>query len=133
MRLKLLRMPTSSAGATPGDLYVDDKWFCYTLEDAIRPPWRKEAGKTAIPMGWYRIEISYSPRFQVRMPLLVDVPGFSGIRIHPGNGIADTDGCLLVGTHRGVNQITGSRAAYDRLFQAIVAAGDCDIKIFDPD
>lgn len=133
MRLTLRRMPTTAAGATPGDLYVEGRWFCYTLEDAIREPWRKEPGKTAIPMGWYRVQINYSPRFQVYMPMLLDVPHFSGIRIHPGNTVADTDGCLLVGTTRGLNQLQGSRVAYDRLFQAIRDGGDCDIKIFDPD
>lgn len=133
MRLTLRRMPTSPAGATAGDLYADGKWLCYILEDAIRPPWKKEAGRTAIPMGWYKIEISMSPRFGVRMPMLLNVPGFSGIRIHPGNRIADTDGCLLPGTTRGVNQVQGSRVAYDRLFSMIEAAGECDIKIFDPE
>lgn len=54
-------------------------------------------GRTAIPAGRYRVEISFSNRFKRDLPILLNVPGFSGIRIHPGNRHVDTEGCLLPG------------------------------------
>lgn len=59
---------------------------------------RKEVyGKTAIPTGHYQVEITYSHRFKRLLLILVSVPGFAGIRIHPGNRHIDTEGCLLPG------------------------------------
>ena len=53
--------------------------------------------QTAIPLGRYRLSITPSARFKEDLPLLADVPGFEGIRIHAGNTHEDTEGCLLVG------------------------------------
>lgn len=134
LEMVLRRHPTTPAGATLGDLSLGGRWFCYTLEDAIRPPWEKKAGATAVPMGWYQVQITFSPRFKVRMPMIdVDPRFFTGIRIHVGNDIKDTDGCLLVGMTKGVNNVYNSRVAYDRLFAALEAAGGVGhIRIFDP-
>ena len=51
----------------------------------------------AIPAGFYRIRLTYSPKFQEILPLLDGVIGRSGIRIHAGNTIEHTTGCILVG------------------------------------
>lgn len=111
-------------GATLGDLYIEGVWECATLEDTVRP--EKIKGETAIPVGEYEILLTMSPRFKRVLPLLVDVPGFDGIRIHPGNTADDTEGCLLVGekviTHGGVPFLTHSRRAFERLFARLEEA-----------
>lgn len=120
MQLLLEREP-SAAGCTLGRLYVDGKHECFTLEDAvcIGP---KVPGQTAIPAGRYRVTITLSNRFQRMLPLVEDVPNFTGIRIHPGNTAADTDGCILVGQGRAVDSVTGSRLAMAALQPKIAGA-----------
>jgi hypothetical protein len=113
---------------TFGSLYVDGKWLCYTLEDAVRGS--KIAGKTAIPAGTYQVIISFSPRFGRDMPILLNVPKFSGVRIHSGNTEDDTDGCLLVGLDRTEDRLVDSRAAYRVLFNKIKAALDSGEEVF---
>ena len=51
----------------------------------------------AIPDGFYRVRMTYSPRFQEVLPILDGVIGRTGIRIHAGNTIEHTEGCILVG------------------------------------
>src|SRR3990167_2920504 len=97
MIVRLMREP-SREGATHGSLYVDGQWLCWTLEDEIRDV--KVAGQTAIPAGTYPVRVTTSQRFQRRTPELLEVPGFSAIRIHGGNTVADTEGCVLVGKDR---------------------------------
>ena len=88
-------------------------------------------GKTAIPYGRYKVEITYSNRFKRQMPILIGVPGFAGIRIHPGNTHLNTEGCLLPGMKYGQENgeyIVGtSRVASDRLqshIAAVLAKGE---------
>lgn len=108
-------------------LYIDDKLECHILEDVPRAV--KIHGKTCIPAGTYKIIITKSPRFGVMMPLLLNVPGFSGVRIHPGNVAEDTEGCLLPGI-AGVNKVTDSRAAYRLLYDKIETALGCNEQVF---
>lgn len=104
---------------TIGKMYVDGVDQCYTLEDVVRPDGVKIYGETAIPNGRYRVIINRSNRFKCDMPLLLDVPNFTGIRIHPGNTAADTHGCILVGLEQRESALIGSRLAYDALFHKI--------------
>lgn len=92
-----------------GRLSVDGKFICYTLEDGVRVS--KIPGITAIPRGNYRVIKNYSYRFKREMLQLVDVPGFTGIRIHAGNTAKDTEGCILVGLTAGDEEIYRSREA----------------------
>jgi len=93
MELFLQRREPSERG-TLGDLFGNGVWCSFTLEDPKRS--KKIAGDTCIPAGTYKIVMSYSNRFQRILPLLLDVPGFEGIRIHGGNTKEDTHGCILV-------------------------------------
>jgi len=89
---------------TIGELLIEDKKFCDTLEDKVRFTWvlgkivgSKVFGKTAIPTGRYEVVLTYSERFKRILPLLLKVPQFESIRIHGGNTEADTEGCPLIG------------------------------------
>jgi hypothetical protein len=118
----LLRRTDKNPECTIGELYVGGRFECYTLEDAARPDGVKVYGETAIPPGDYAVDITMSPRFKRLLPLLINVQGFIGVRIHPGNTAADTDGCVLVGRTKGVNRIGESRLAFDALFAKLQAA-----------
>lgn len=120
MELLLQRQP-SADGCTLGVLFVDGVRECWTLEDVVRSG-SKVPGQTAIPAGRYRVVITLSNRFGRQLPLLCDVPGFEGIRIHPGNIAANTDGCVLVGQDKAVDSILGSRLALAALQPKIAGA-----------
>lgn len=123
MKLEL-RRTTFTPNSTIGELSIDGVMECFTLEDVVRPDGVKIAGETAIPPGTYTIDITMSPRFGQMMPLLVNVQRFVGIRIHPGNIAAETDGCILVGTSKAVDFIGHSKDAYAALFPKLKAAKD---------
>ena len=76
----------------------------------------------AIPEGHYAVVISWSPKFRQWLPILLGVPGFKGIRIHAGNTVEDTQGCILVGENRQKGMVLNSRTALTRVKQAIVEA-----------
>ena len=120
MEIVVKRQPSAN-GCTIGSMSIDGVFECYTLEDVVRPAGEKVYGQTAIPPGRYRIQLTMSNRFKTVLPLLENVPNFEGVRIHPGNTAADTDGCILVGQSKTSNSIGGSRAAFDRLFARLQA------------
>ena len=92
----LLKRDEFHSDRTIGQLFVGDEFECYTLEDVVREG-PKVPRETAIPTGTYEVILNESPRFKKVLPRLVDVPGFTGILIHGGNGPEDTSGCILVG------------------------------------
>lgn len=104
MELRLARTDRHQT-RTVGQLFVNDKWECYTLEDAVRDDPNpvtpeneaKVPGRTAIPLGQYQVVAALSPKFGPNTLTLLNVPGFTYIRIHAGNRDTDTEGCLLVG------------------------------------
>ena len=123
MKMKLIRdRKHSPSGCLYGNLYVNDKPECWTLEDVEREV--KIPGKTAIPVGVYEVIITPSNRFKRDLPLLLNVPNFSGVRIHTGNAAADTEGCILVGDAPDPAEewLGQSRAAFSRLFPKIQSA-----------
>lgn len=113
----LLQRTAYSDKSTIGELFLDGEFFCYTLEDTVRKV--KKAGETAIPAGTYEVVINYSPRFKQKMPLLLGVPRFEGVRIHAGNKAEDTEGCILVGYVKAQDFIGQSRMAYEALFRKL--------------
>ncbi len=110
---------------TIGDLYIDGVWFSNVLEDVDRGLSNdmteeeikkiKVYGKTAIPKGTYKVEVTYSPKFKRYLPILLNVKGFSGIRVHSGNTHEDTLGCLLVGFNKEKGKVLNSRVTSDKL------------------
>ncbi|WP_372918743.1 DUF5675 family protein [Sandarakinorhabdus sp.] len=118
MNLTLTRR-ASANGWTLGALAVDNVHQCWTCEDVVPPDGVKIPGRTAIPAGLYQVVITWSNRFQRDLPLLVDVPGFVGIRIHSGNKADDTEGCILPGQAHTAGGVTGSRLAFAPLFDTL--------------
>ena len=108
MKLLLKRLHKTS-NSTIGELSVDGKFECYTLEDVERES--KIYGKTAIPKGTYEIVITMNNRFKIVLPLLLKVPNFEGVRIHAGNYAKDTEGCILLGQTRSLDFIGNSKKA----------------------
>ena len=109
---------------TIGKLYIKEDpdsppaYFCDTLE----PTWRdyahggyKVKGHSAIPEGRYPVVVSWSPRFEQWLPLLLHVPRFEGIRIHAGNTCCDTAGCILLGENREVGKVLDSQRYVNQL------------------
>lgn len=141
MRLRVARR-WFTATSTVGQLYVDEVAECFTLEDVVRRDpdpttpanEAKVPGRTAIPAGRYRVVLSPSRRFREVLPELLDVPGFTAVRIHAGNTDADTEGCLLVGRERLPDHIGMSRAALTALLSKLhegVAQGEVWLVIED--
>ena len=121
-------------GYTISRLYINGELFCNALEDEDRGlrqdmtineiKKRKVYGATAIPSGSYECVNTYSNRFQKNLPLLKDVPGFDGIRIHSGNTANDTEGCILPGRNTQKGMVTESRVWTEKLIKLMKAAWD---------
>ena len=130
---------------TIGRLYINGKFFCNTLEDmdrglkqsdpitTIRK--KKVYGETAIPTGKYKIEMNVvSPKYSAvkwyqdlckgKMPRLLNVPGFEGVLIHPGNTPLDTFSCILVGENKVKGKLINSRETFKNLYKQLRTAAD---------
>ncbi|MDN0079315.1 DUF5675 family protein [Bacteroides gallinaceum] len=122
MELSLQRIVKDKA-YTLGKLRIDGEEFCHTLEPRWREPEAKKVkGRTAIPEGRYPVVITRSPKFKQWLPLLLHVPKFEGIRIHAGNTVEDTAGCILVGECQEPGILTDSSLWVEKLKQRIVEA-----------
>ncbi len=130
MKLTLKRTDFT-ADSTIGNLYINDKFFSYVLEDKdrgltqsmniIEIKARKVFGLTAIPYGTYKVILSMSNRFKRLMPEILNVKGFEGIRIHRGNTAANSLGCLIVGLKKSPNSVYESTAAETALMRVLQA------------
>lgn len=117
---------------TIGKMYINGIYLCDTLEDTVRVLNTKEDkiyGETAIPEGTYEVRLTYSPKFKRVMPEVLDVPFFTHIRIHPGNTIKDTEGCILVGYNTIKGKVTSSRIAMNKLMEELNHSTYIEIEI----
>ncbi len=108
-----------------GKLFIDGRYFGETLEDTDRELEKggvKVYGESAIPRGRYPVVVSVSRRFGREMPEVLDVPEFSGIRIHGGNTEHDTLGCPLLGQVRTATGVANCKGINDRLLMTLKAA-----------
>lgn len=114
---------------TIGRLYINGLYFCDTLEDKDRGlyDWLSEGyikeikvkHQTAIPYGIYKVLWSYSPKYRRMMPEVLNVKGFSGIRIHSGNTADDSSGCILLGFNKEVGKVLDSRKTCKKFYEII--------------
>ena len=118
---------------TISKVYINGRYFgCNALEDTDRGllqtmqitelQRRKIKGKTAIPRGYYDVRITYSPKYKRMMPLVVDVPAFSGIRLHSLNKPEDSEGCIGFGKNDKVGWISDSKYWTDKICRLIESA-----------
>jgi hypothetical protein len=110
MKLKLHRRFLGET-YTIGSLFDEfGTLICDTIEDKVRD-YNKDGdlldagetkifGETAIPYGTYEVDLTWSPKFKRLLPLVKNVPHFTGIRIHRGNTAGDSHGCILPGENK---------------------------------
>lgn len=132
-----------------GKLYIDNEYFCDTIEDkdrnlddsmteqAIRS--KKVYAETAIPTGTYRVTLNVqSPKFKNQatyafckgyLPRLLDVKGFDGILIHIGNTQYNSAGCILVGQNKVVGRVINSTETFKKLYAKLDEANKRGEKI----
>lgn len=139
MEIKLIRK-YYQAKYTIGRLYVNNRFF----SDCLEPPSQhltercsmdtiqnaKNKGYRAIPTGRYRILITRSRRFGRWLPLLMNVKGFEGIRIHAGNKPEDTKGCILLGFNRRKGYVLDSTRCVLTLVKMMTEAMEKGEKVF---
>lgn len=138
----LLKRTVKAQDYTIGDLYIDNVFFCNTLEDTDRGLSQTQSlseilskkvyGKTAIPYGAYRIDMdTVSPEFKDRswakpyggkLPRLMDVKGYEGVLIHTGNKPEDTLGCILVGINKVKGSVANSTEYFHKLMTVLLNA-----------
>ena len=130
---------------TLGQVSSDGVFFCYSLEDPVREEigangyfWERRMkipGKTAIPSGRYPVIAWQSPRFGRLLPLIQNVPDFSGILMHAGNDTDDTEGCPLLGAKRDMRgRVWDCAAVVAEMTRRVRAAGagNCWIEVTNP-
>ena len=132
LHLILLRKYRKEA-YTIGQLYNGNTYLCNTVEDTDRGLHSNMAaaqiaklkikGQTAIPTGSYKVEVTDSPKFKRPLPLVLNVPGFSGIRIHRGQNANSTEGCIIPGENTATGRVTNSEK-YEKLIVAAIAAAE---------
>ena len=123
MSALLVKRTSLGTVCTQGELWLDGRLFCYTLEPAkAEPPVKPRA----IPPGVYKFEIVPSEEFGFPVLLLEQIPDFEGVEVHPGNFPSDTRGCILVGRLAGTNAVYESREAFKSLMD-LVSPGTIEI------
>lgn len=134
---------------TIGKLYIDGMYFSDTIEDKDRnlsQEMSKEYiskvkiyGETAIPIGTYKVNMnivsqkfkgkSWAKPYEGKVPRLEEVPGYSGVLIHPGNTADDSLGCILVGENKVKGQVVNSQSTFHKLMDILKKGQDITITI----
>ena len=132
---------------TIGHLYIDNRYFCDTLEDPDRGLQQnmplseiariKVKGDTCIPYGEYNLTLNvisakysdikkypYTAIAKGKMPRIMNIPGFEGVLIHAGNTQKDTMGCLLVGENKVKGQVINSQSTWKKLYKILQEANN---------
>ena len=140
----LLKRKFKGETYTIGDLYIDGKFFCNTIEDKVRELPEtcpntprgiscsckgKVYAETAIPAGSYKISMVMSPKFGRVLPCLHNVPHFIGILIHSGTTEKDSAGCIIVGDNTVPGKVLNSRMTSDKLNLLLATEKDISIEI----
>lgn len=127
--------------STIGEMYIDGKFFCYTLEDKDRALYQSQSvdeikkvkvqDNTAIPYGKYFITLSPTTLKGVgeldgKLLSIEDVKGFASIKIHSGNTKEHTRGCILVGETKSKNFIGNSKKTVAKLMTTCYKAFEKD-------
>ncbi len=128
MQITITRPVIQDIPYTIGELSVDGVHLSQVMEDRDRGIYQADSlqyieslkvmHETAIPYGTYTVVMSYSNKFQKYLPEILNVPGFTGIRIHSGNTQVDTSGCPLPGV-RSKNTVINSKAICTKLIALI--------------
>jgi hypothetical protein len=136
----VLKRDTFTDKSTIGTLSINGKVECFILEDKDRGLTDsmtleevnklKIYGETAIPYGKYEIDITFSFRFKRLLPILKNVKGYEGIRIHTGNKAVDTHGCLLPARKKSIDAVFESTIAFNALFAKLTKAKEAKEKIY---
>ena len=117
---------------TMGLLFIDGVYFCDTIEDKYRGQNLKNtkvANETCIPYGVYTVKITYSPKYKKNMPQILDVPYFTGVRIHSGNSAKDSSGCVIVGIKSQNGEVAQSRKTCNALMSRLETSNVIKIDI----
>ena len=129
---------------TIGDLSINGKFFCNTIEDTVRELpavcpntpngcsctcKEKIYARTAIPAGTYKVTFQYSPKNKKKMQYLNAVPHFLGILIHSGNTESDSAGCIIVGNNTVKGKVLESRTTFQKLYSILESESDITIQI----
>ena len=133
MKLKVVREVKTEV-STIGRLFINEKFFCYTLEDKDRGlkqtdtllyiQAKKIFGVTAIPFGNYELIVNLSPKFKRMLPRILNIKGFDGVLMHRGNSADHSLGCILVGYKKGENAIFDSTKAENDLVNLLLLHKD---------
>jgi len=120
MKLRLERFLLNET-CTIGRLFIEDNFECYTLE----LPVVDGLPGSAIPTGIFPVVNLFSPKFNRKVPHIMEIPGRSEIEMHFGNTVEDTNGCVLLGetwVESNPCFIGGSRMAFEQLYMKFTAA-----------
>ncbi len=138
MKLKLKRIYFSPT-YTIGKLYIDNVFFCDTIEDVNRDLNKdgditdtgegKVYAETCIPFGTYSVIVNRSPKLRRDLPRLLNVPSFDGILIHRGTSQKSSAGCIIVGENKIVGKVVNGAKYENDLVVALKKAQNNKEKI----
>ena len=142
MKLTIKRTITRNS-YTLGKLYIDEVYFCATLEDKDRGLTQnmsveqiksmKVPGETAIPKGTYRVTLDVvSPKFsrypfymqtcEGKLPRLIDVQGYAGVLIHVADGPKRDSllqGCIGIGNLSAEEYLMNGKKVFVELYNKL--------------